>query len=454
VLLFIGADVLVLYLWRRRGLIHFRMPRWHRRRGPRQPAAGLVAEHHARPPRPAWLDRAREWTLERVPDYATAAAIGGIVLAVLAFWLAVPPVSARAVGVPIAIAAVALVLGAWATWKGRRRLGIIAMVLAVALGVLGAAATVSSVANLEAVFVWSALTASMLRYATPLIFAAVGGMFSERSGVVNIGLEGMLLMGAFFGLLGADKLGSWEIGVLTAAIAGGGLALIHAVISIQLRADQILSGTAVWFLGLGLTGYMFIDIYGPEGTPGDIPAIPDVHLAFLDGVPFFGEAFGDLNLLIWVALILVVVSYFAIFRTPFGLHLRSVGEHPRAAETVGLPVYRIRYTAVVLSGVLAGLGGAFLSIGFLDSFSENMTAGAGFIALAALIFGNWRPGGLLAACLLFGFSRAIAQRLPVYSDSLAVLFQTLPYLLTLIAVAGVIGRPRPPAAIGIPYERK
>jgi general nucleoside transport system permease protein len=345
------------------------------------------------------------------------------------------------------------VLGAWTAWRGRRRLGIVAMALALAFGALGVAATVSSTANLESVFIWSALVASMLRYATPLIFAAVGGMFSERSGVVNIGLEGMLLMGAFFGVLGADKLGSWVWGVVAAAIAGGLLALVHAVVSIHLRADQILSGTAVWFLAVGLTGYMFVDIYGPEGTPGDIPSIPDVHIGAIDSWPFLGDAFGDLNLMIWVGLASVVVSYFVVFRTAFGLRLRSVGEHPRAAESVGLSVYRIRYTGVVLSGVLAGLGGAFLSIGFVDSFSEDMTAGTGFIALAALIFGNWRPQGLFAAALLFGFASAIAQRLPVYSGSLAVLFQALPYLLTLIAVAGIIGRPRPPAAVGIPYVR-
>jgi simple sugar transport system permease protein len=264
----------------------------------------------------------------------------------------------------------------------------------------------------------------------------------------------MLLMGCFFGFLGADKLGSWEAGLLMAAIAGGLLALVHAVVSINLRADQILSGTAVWFIAIGLTGYLFVDIYGPEGTPGAVAGIPDVHLGFLDGIPFIGEAFGSLNLMIWLAFLLLIVSYYAIFRTPFGLHLRSVGEHPRAAETVGLSVYRIRYTAVILSGVLAGLGGAFLSIGFLHSFSERMTFGIGFIALAALIFGNWRPRGILLACLLFGLASALADRLPVYSDSLAVLFQTLPYVLTLIAVAGVVGRPRPPAAVGIPYERR
>ncbi len=364
-----------------------------------------------------------------------------------------PPVAARSAAVPIVLAACALALGAWTAWKGSRRLGITAMVLALAFGALGVAATISSVDNLESVFVWSALTASMLRYATPLIFAAVGGMFSERSGVVNIGLEGMLLMGCFFGVLGADKFGSWEAGVLLAAVAGGVLAAIHAVVSIHLRADQILSGTAIWFFAIGLTGYLYIDIYGPEGVPGSIPGIPDVELGFLDGVPFFGEAFGSLDLMIWVAFVLVIASYFVIFRTPWGLRLRSVGEHPRAAETVGLSVYKIRYTAVILSGVLAGLGGAFLSIGFVNSFSEGMTAGIGFIALAALIFGNWRPKGLFLACLLFGFSSAVADRLPVYSDSLAVLFETLPYVLTLIAVAGVIGRPRPPAAVGIPYVR-
>jgi general nucleoside transport system permease protein len=279
-------------------------------------------------------------------------------------------------------------------------------------------------------------------------------MFSERSGVVNIGLEGMLLVGAFFAIFAADRSGSWVVGVLCAALAGGVLAAIHAVASISLRADQIVSGTAIWFLGVGLTGYLYIDIYGAQGTPTDIAQIPDVSLGFLDGVPYFGDAFGNLNLMIWLAFATVILSYYVVFRTPFGLRLRSVGEHPRAAETVGLSVYRIRYTAVILSGVLAALGGAFLSIGFVNAFGERMTAGIGFIALAALIFGNWRPRGLFLACLLFGFSSALAQRLPVYSESAAVLFEALPYMLTLIAVAGVVGRPRPPAAIGIPYERK
>jgi simple sugar transport system permease protein len=171
-----------------------------------------------------------------------------------------------------------------------------------------------------------------------------------------------------------------------------------------------------------------------------------------------GLVFGDMNLMIWLALLTVVVSWIVMFKTPLGLRIRSVGEHPRAADTVGISVYAIRYGAVTLSGMLAAAGGAFLSIGFVGSFNENMTAGRGFIALAALIFGNWRPFGAMAACLLFGFSSALAQRLPVYSDSagipIDVLFQALPYVLTLIAVAGVIGRSIPPAAVGRPYRKQ
>ncbi len=457
VLLFIGADVLILYLWRRRGLPRFRIPRFSRRvasaPAPLAVGAPVVQGAVARPPQPPALDRVQAWARARAPGRDRAVALAALALGIVALLVAIPPFLVRQPAVPLAIAVAAAALATYAVLHGEPRLGYIGLGVAVVFGALGAMATESSVSNLESVVVWSALTASMLRFATPLIFAAIGGMFSERSGVVNIGLEGMLLIGAFFGVLGADKFGSWVAGVVLAAVAGGALAAIHAVLSIQLRADQILSGTAVWFLATGLTGYLFIDIYGPEGTPGGIPAIPDVELGFLQGVPYFGEAFGSLNLMIWVGLALVPVSYYVIFRTPFGLRLRSCGEHPGAAETVGLSVYRIRYTAVTLSGVLAGLGGAFLSIGFVNSFSERMTAGIGFIALAALIFGNWRPRGLFLACLLFGSSSAIAQRLPVYSDSLAILFEALPYVLTLVAVAGIVGRPKPPAAVGIPYVR-
>jgi ABC-type uncharacterized transport system permease subunit len=262
-----------------------------------------------------------------------------------------------------------------------------------------------------------------------------------------------MLMGAFFAIWGADLTGSWIGGLVIAVLAGGALALIHAVFAISLRADQIVSGTALNFLALGLTGYMFVDIYGQQGTPENLPAVPDITLPLIKDIPFVGDVIGQMNLLVWLGLIAAALTWLVVFRTPGGLRLRSVGENPRAAETAGLSPVRIRYLAVVGSGMLAALGGAYLSIGFVHSFAPGMTQGKGFIALAALIFGRWRPGGALAAALLFGFGSALAQRLPVFSPSAATLFQALPYVLTLIAVAGVIGRSIPPAALGRPLDK-
>jgi simple sugar transport system permease protein len=395
-----------------------------------------------------------ERLLARLPRGARAVAMAGIVVGIAAFWIALPPLQARSPLWPALIGVLALILGATAVSRGVKRLGWGAIVAGVAGIGLGYLATRSSVAHLDQVVVWSALFAAMLRYATPLIFAALGGIFSERSGVTNIGLEGMLLAGAFFGILAADKLESWVLGLLIAALAGGLFALVHAFFSIHLRADQIISGFAINFLALGLTGYLFIDIYGGQGTPTDIPEIPDVHLSFLEDWYFLGPIFGRLNLMIWLAAGSVVLAWLVLFRTPIGLRLRSVGEHPRAAETVGISVYATRYAAVTLSGVLAGLGGAYLSIGFVNSFNQNMTAGRGFIALAVVICGNWRPFNAALIALLFGFSSALAQRLPAYSESAAVLFQALPYVLTLVVVAGVIGRSFPPAAVGRPYTKQ
>ncbi len=392
-------------------------------------------------------------TATRAPGALRAVAWFGIALGLVGVWIALPPISARSWIWSLVICLVAVMLGIGVLIRGERRFGGFAIASGVLGFIVGYLATLSGVGKLETVVVWSALIASTFRFATPLIFAALGGMFSERSGVTNIGLEGMMLIGAFFGILGADKFGTWWLGLLTAIAAGAVTALLHAVLSIHLRADQIIGGTAINFLALGLTGYLYIDIYGAQGTPTDIPGIPSVNLGFLDSGSFFDVVFGDLNLMIWVAIILVPLSWVVLFKTPIGLRIRAVGEHPKAADTVGISVYGIRYGAVVLSGMLAACGGAYLSIGFLNSFNENMTAGRGFIALAAVIFGNWRPFGAAAACLLFGFSSALAQRLPEYSESAAVLFQALPYVLTLIAVAGVVGRSIPPAAVGRPYKK-
>jgi len=379
-------------------------------------------------------------------------------LGLVAAFVALPPFEVRTPVAPIVIGLFALTVGIGSWLRGEHRVGaygIAAGVVGLAIGVL---ATRSSIEHLEGAVVWGALLAAMLRYATPLAFASLGGLFSERSGVVNIGLEGMMLTGAFFAVWGSDVTGSWQLGLAIAIVAGGLMALLHAFFSITLRADQIVGGTAINFIALGLTTYLLIKIYGDEGTPTDIQTIPNVHLGFLDGIPgigsFLEDVFGRLNLMIWVAMALVVVTWLVVFKTTVGLRIRSVGEHPRAADTVGINVYAIRYGAVTLSGMLAAAGGAYLSLAFVGSFQDNMTAGRGFIALAALIFGNWRPFGAAIACLLFGFSSALAKALQEYSLSVSVLFEALPYVLTLIAVAGVIGRSIPPASVGRPYVKQ
>ena len=377
----------------------------------------------------------------------------GIALGVLAFVLAIPPIAARALVWPVLVGMVAVLFGIVAASRGARRVGfgaIAAGVIGLALGIL---ATRSSLGNLNQVFTAS-LIASMLVFATPLTYGALGGMFSERSGVVNVGLEGMMLMGAFWGIWGADKTGSWVWGVLIAMLSGALLALVHAFFAIHLRADQIVGGVAINFLALGITGYFFVQLYHGNNIPTGVSQIPDVKLAKEGSHSFFADSIGHLNLMIWVAILLVPLSYVVLFKTPIGLRIRACGEHPRAADTVGIDVYAVRYGAVLLSGVLAAMGGAFLTVGYLNTFNENVTAGRGFIALAAMIFGNWRPFGAFGAALLFGFSTALAYRLPVYSANAATLFQALPYVLTLIAVAGVIGRTVPPAADGKPYKKQ
>jgi simple sugar transport system permease protein len=378
---------------------------------------------------------------------------GAVALALLAFWLALPPLLVRTPAPSLVLAASAGSLGVWALREGQRRLGWAAVTAAVLCAIGAIAATKSGVGNLESVVVWSALTAAMLRFATPLVFAALGGVISERSGVVNIGLEGMMLGGAFFAIYGADVTGGWVGGLLVGMIAGGVLALVHAFFAVSLRADQIVCGFAINFLALGTTGYVFLQHYGENGTPDGLPQVPDVSLP-IDWIPFFGPALDKLNLLVWLALALVFAVWLFVFRTPAGLRLRSVGENPRAAATVGISVYKVRYLAVIASGVLAAMGGAFLSIGFVHTFNQNMTAGRGFIALAVVIVGKWRPVAALAAALMFGFSQALAQRLPVFSDSSATLVEALPYVVTLITVAGLVGRSTPPAADGVPYAKE
>jgi simple sugar transport system permease protein len=380
-------------------------------------------------------------------------AILGIALGLFALWSALPPWTTEIAGVPLTIGLAGAAAGFWAVNRGQRALGFWAISVSIACGISALWLQDKSATSLEDIFN-AGLIAATLRFATPLMFAAIGGIFNERAGVVNIGLEGMMLAGAFFGIWATVWSGTWVVGLLFALFAGGMLALVHAFFSIHLRADQIVIGTAINFLALGLTGYLFRYIYGTDGTPADVSRIPDIHLGFVKDIPFIGDVFGQLNLMIWLMFALLVLSWVVLFKTPIGLRLRSVGEHPKAADTVGISVFKVRYAAVVLSGMLAALGGAYLSIGFTGTFNEGMTAGRGFIALAAVIFGKWNPFGAFGACVLFGFASALSIPLQREADISANLLSTLPYALTLIALVGIIGRSVGPAAVGRPYTKQ
>jgi simple sugar transport system permease protein len=290
------------------------------------------------------------------------------------------------------------------------------------------------------------LAVATLTYATPLVFAALGGLFSERSGIVNIALEGMMTAGAFFAIYLSVQTGSWVVGLIGGMLAGMAFGLLHAIATVTFQADQIVSGTAIILIAAGLVNFLNLTLFGPQGSPAEVSTPPRI------GIGDF-----QFSVLVLLAAACVVGTWFVVFRTPFGLRLRSVGEHPRAADTVGIDVFRMRYIAVVISGALAGIGGAFISFN-VSSYTENMVAGNGFIALAALIFGKWRPVPVLLACLLFGFSQGLASRLSGVAwlpDALQSpeLLNSLPYVITLVALAGFVGRSVAPAAVGKPYSK-
>jgi simple sugar transport system permease protein len=284
------------------------------------------------------------------------------------------------------------------------------------------------------------------------LLPALGGVISERSGVVNIAMEGMMLTGAFFAVV-ADL--AWHnpwLGALIGVVAGGLMALIHAVVCIRYRADQIVSGIAINIFAAGLTVFLVNRLYGQKdvGHVGPDELLPILNIPVLDTIPFLGRVLFQQNVVVYAAILLLVVVHIVLFRTRLGLRIRAVGEHPQAADTAGINVYAIRYSAVITSGLLSGLAGAFLAIGVSNTFVPNMTDGRGYIALAAMIFGKWTPGGAFVACLIFGLGQAIYDANSIIHVS-PYLLSMLPYLLTLIVLAGVVGRSIPPAADGVPY---
>lgn len=295
--------------------------------------------------------------------------------------------------------------------------------------------------------------ASTLRAATPLTLTALGGVFSERSGVVNIGLEGIMLFGAFFGMLGSYLTHNPWFGLFLGMFVGGLIATIHAFVSIELRANQVVSGVAINLLASAGTAMMLQKFFHTTGQSDAVAKIPDWQIPVLKDIPFLGDALGNLNPLVYLALVLVIVSSIILFKTKLGLRIRAVGENPEAAATVGVSIRKIRYFSVITSGLLGGLGGVYLSLGALDMFKENMSAGRGFIAMAAMITGKWNPSGAFLACLLFGFAESLEGQFQILGLDVPKQFlHMLPYLLTIFLIIGVVGRSTPPAADGVPYE--
>ena len=294
---------------------------------------------------------------------------------------------------------------------------------------------------------------STLQFAALLLLPALGGVISERSGVVNIAMEGMMLTGAYAGVMSALATHSVIGGVIGAMIAGGLMALVHAIVSINFKADQIVSGIAINIAALGLTNYLLFIQTGGQGVPtlSNTLRLPTLSWGPLANIPFIGQVLFQQNVIFYVAVLALFGIQFLLFRTNIGLRIRAVGEHPQAADTAGINVRLIRYMCVISSGLLAGLAGAFLSMGIAGIFNSNMTAGTGFIALAAMVFGKYTPWGTAGACLIFGLGEALSVRLQDSGIS-PNLLSTLPYLLTLVALVGLVGRTVAPAADGIPYE--
>jgi general nucleoside transport system permease protein len=377
-------------------------------------------------------------------------AYAAFALGAIALLVAVPPFRVDTVAAPIVIAVVGFGFAVAAFRAGEREL-ISPAAFVVSVGLVGGLLCERADSTTLKLVFTAGLFASMLAYATPLVLTGVGGLIAERSGVTNIGLEGMILMGAFAGYWGAVRSDHWFVGVLVGMLGSILMSAIHAVFSIHLRANQIVSGTAINILAVGLTGYAYRDLYG-QSQP-NAPQVPNVNL-HSGRIPVIGGVIADLNLLTWVAILLVGVSWVFLFKTPWGLRLRAVGEHPRAADTVGIDVYRVRYLAVLTSGALAGVAGAYLSIAYNDSFGENMSNGRGFIALAAVIFGKWKPQGVFLACCLFGFASALGDALQTAAGIDSTLMAALPYIFTLVALVGLVGRSIPPASAGLPYKKQ
>jgi ABC-type uncharacterized transport system permease subunit len=300
-----------------------------------------------------------------------------------------------------------------------------------------------------------------LMAATPLTLGAICGILCERSGIINIAIEGMMLWGAFTAIAFASIFDSLWMGIVGASLVGGAMAALHAWLSIRFKVDQIISGTVINILAAGGTRFLNLRVLEPAGM-SDPGAFKLIAIPVLSDIPVIGPILFENQPIVYIMLILLVVVNFVIFKTPWGLRMRACGEHPRAADTVGVQVNRMRYISVIVGGLIAGIGGAYFSLGIVGGYENEMTRGQGFVALAAMIFGNWNPIGAFLAALLFGFADALQVKMQILQPVLPIINQPIPpeflqmapYILTIIVVAGVVGRSRAPAEEGKPYEKQ
>ena len=303
--------------------------------------------------------------------------------------------------------------------------------------------------------IFISLLTSAIRLATPLLLAALAGVYSERSGVVNIALEGIMTSGAFFSVWFTHVTGSAWLGVSMGIVFGIITSSLLAVIAVNLKGNQVIAGTAINLLVTAVVAFLLEIIWHRSGSTPTAPAMLTTNpLKFLEGIPLLGTFFSQLTPFVYIAFLMVGITFFVLWKTPWGLHVRAVGEHPRAADTVGINVYRTRWICVLISGALAGLAGATLSLGTVGLFREGMVAGKGFIALAALVFGKWHPIKTMYACMFFGLFSAfniLAQSFGV--DAPTEFLAMIPYVATILVLIGVVGKAQAPKADGEPYEK-
>jgi simple sugar transport system permease protein len=372
----------------------------------------------------------------------------------------IPVVRIPAEGAAIVLGAVICLIGVWQLWRGfpRRRMKWVLSAVAVLFVVafLCWADTGSQGNPIDIVGVFQ----NTIFVAVPLILGAMAGVLCERTGVINVAIEGQMLVGAFAGAFGASVAGNLGVGVAAALVGGGLMGALLAVFSIKFLVNQVVLGVVLNLLALGLTGFGYDSLMATDSATYNTGAILSTYkIPLLSDIPIIGKPLFDANVIVYSMYALVIVIDVALFRTRWGLRTRAVGEHPKAADTVGIKVLRIRYRNVIMGGMVAGLAGAFLTIGSSGQFVKNpigMTSGKGFIALAALIFGKWSPRGALGAALLFGFTSELQSLLSVLGTPVKIpsdFLLMLPYLVTLFAVAGLVGRAQAPAADGEPYVK-